>query len=248
MGDLGKLLSQNLVTASSLEVLFDDKPDKSYYFPVSGSATFQMWHSLRAMVEETGYWPIVLGNEERLEKLLEVRSYNSAQTTSEIIREGLKIDPLVWLKSNFAEAPDYEFEEQETEYYKASENNSTIDSFLLSRNTPTQKILETVLIGLLPTTNSWETVAIVKYGGWNACPVTAVHVSIAKRWQELYGAEIAGVNFDCLEFYVNKPPTNFTQAFELAQEHYTYCSESEMPIRYAAKELINSKTWFFWWD
>ena len=76
-----------------------------------------------------------------------------------------------------------------------------------------------VYIALLPTPDGTELPLYLKYGGWNACPESKVHTALARRWRKEYGAEIAVIASDIVEYTVTRPPATEEEALTLAWEH-----------------------------
>ena len=105
------------------------------------------------------------------------------------------------------------------------------------------------IIGLLPITDPTETAAELHFGGWNDCPNPEVHICIARRWHEKYGAVQVSNGHDAIEFRVAKPVTDRQEALDLAWLQYLYCSDG-LPgtLEEAAAELVGSTVWHFWWD
>jgi hypothetical protein len=106
-----------------------------------------------------------------------------------------------------------------------------------------------VIIGLLPTADPTVTAAYLHFGGWNQCPKPPVHIALARRWRERYGAVQVSNTHDSVEFRVAQPLTDREDALALALVQYHYCSDS-IPDRLevAAAELIGATVWHFWWD
>ena len=40
------------------------------------------------------------------------------------------------------------------------------------------------------------------WGGWNSCPTSDNMFVVAKRWEEIYGAEIIDIGYDCIDFKI----------------------------------------------
>jgi len=98
----------------------------------------------------------------------------------------------------------------------------------------------------------WQIPAFFNYGGWNDCPEASEHCAIWRRWEQKYGAKIVGVSGDIIEAHVSNPPTTQEEAMALAMEQYLYCydivDQGMETIANLAALLLNSKTWYFWWD
>lgn len=128
-----------------------------------------------------------------------------------------------------------------------------IDEFSSFCLTSDGYIDETILFKI-PTKNPWEVIAWVPMGGWNECPDAEDMMAISKYWYEKYGAIPAVVSSDTLEYIVDKPVDDEDEAWELAKEHYLFCSDRVFQgtetetIGEIADCLSQSTVWFFWWD
>ncbi len=112
---------------------------------------------------------------------------------------------------------------------------------------------DTVTTAVVPAEASEEVLAVVGWGGWNACPPPEEHVAVLRRWRSRYGAALKAMSTDTLELYVVRPPTTFDDALLLAREQYAYASDivdqGEHPsVGVLAAALAGSDHWHFWWD
>ena len=103
----------------------------------------------------------------------------------------------------------------------------------------------------IPVKEPWQIFAWLPYGGWNECPETDKHMSVAKYWYERYGAVPAAIGGDTLQYYLTKPlPTAYLE--EAAQEHFAYCEDSVYQgygsVAALRAAIGKSSYWFFWWD
>lgn len=106
-----------------------------------------------------------------------------------------------------------------------------------------------VAITRLPTPDSWRVPLLLGFGGWNACPEPAMLAALARRWKLLYGADIAAVTQDTLEFVVERPPATFEEATRLAKEHCIAGIElGDMDTSDYIALLRTARRWYFWWD
>lgn len=109
-----------------------------------------------------------------------------------------------------------------------------------------------VYLALIPTTDATTIPLHLRFGDWNACPSPCEHVAVARYWRDKYGAEIATVASDVLEFTVADPPSDDDKAMELAWQQYVYCSDivdqGVGSVATLAKALRHSSRWYFWWD
>lgn len=105
-------------------------------------------------------------------------------------------------------------------------------------------------VAVLPTNNSWSAPAYIPFAERDQCPAPYIHVALAKRWHEQFGAEIVAITSYTLEFKISSPPTNHAACEQLAWEHLLYAPEclGESTIRDYAHSLKGNDTWFLLWD
>jgi len=103
---------------------------------------------------------------------------------------------------------------------------------------------------ILPTNNSWSAPAYIPLGDLDQCPAPYIHVALAKRWYEQFGAEIVAITSYTIELKVSNPPTSRAACEQLAWEHLLYAPEclDEGTIRDYAHSLKGNDKWFFLWD
>lgn len=110
---------------------------------------------------------------------------------------------------------------------------------------------EECILAKIPTENPWEVFAWLPFGGWNECPSNEEIIWIAKYWYEKHGAVPAVMTRDILEFSA-APVKNEKAAADLALEQYAFCSDIVLQgvstIGRLAGLLMQSSTWYFWWD
>ena len=107
---------------------------------------------------------------------------------------------------------------------------------------------DTVIVLGIETERPSDIAAHLQFGDWNACPPPHVHVALARRWGERFGAIPICNSSDTVEFTVARPIEDRETALMVAQEHYLYCSEGADTIDELAASLIGAKVWSFWWD
>jgi hypothetical protein len=114
------------------------------------------------------------------------------------------------------------------------------------------KPLPEVFVALIPTKDSTTIPLHLRFGGWNDCPSPHVHTALARYWRDRYGAEIATIAGDVMEFTVERPPRNDADALELAWQQMYYCSDIVYQgvgsVATLARALRTSTRWYFWWD
>lgn len=117
------------------------------------------------------------------------------------------------------------------------------------------KPMENIILAKIPVKNPWEVAAWLPMGGFNDCPTPAEQVAVFRFWYEKYGAVPAVVTYENWELELKKPPVNKKEALELAEEHFAFCYDRMMQgakdrdnLKALASELVDSTTWYFWWD
>ena len=65
--------------------------------------------------------------------------------------------------------------------------------------------------------NPYEVLGYFGMGGYNDCPLPAEQIVVAKYWYEKYGAVPAGITYDEIEFYVEKPVQTLEEAKKVAE-------------------------------
>lgn len=106
-----------------------------------------------------------------------------------------------------------------------------------------------VAITRLPTPESWRVPLLLGLGGWNCCPRAATLAAFARHWKQLYGAELAVVTQDTLEFVVARPPATFADATRLAKEQCLMGNEfNDLDMSEYIAALRTMRLWYFWWD
>ena len=110
-----------------------------------------------------------------------------------------------------------------------------------------------MILAKIPVKNPWEVFAYLPFGGWNDCPDTAALMAVSKYWHEQHRAVPAVLTYDTLEYSMPAPVAQ-ESALTLAKEQYAFCADiveqgaPSMTVGKLAKELKNSRVWYFWWD
>jgi hypothetical protein len=109
-----------------------------------------------------------------------------------------------------------------------------------------------VLIVVLPTRDPAEALAMLRFGGWNACPPIETHVAALRSWRDRFGFELVGVGSDVIEGRVARRPADRAAALALAREMWAYSpdivDQGTGDLATLAATLMVSDAWFFWWD
>jgi hypothetical protein len=280
---LTEIIKREGIDPKSLGPFFETTETKIYSSSVPGAQAIESWRRLWQQVPVSQYWPVLLGGEEscRLlkEQLAQEPRKSFEKTTNELLAEvsQLPIDPRAWQRQRTAAmvawmkknkdipASIVEMLEATLEQRPSPEKPAPkpwpdevrpIDNFTVPYNPyDSQKLLDSLSIGLVPTQTSWQVPAFLRFGGFNACPFPAEHAAILKHWEERYGTELVSMTHNTIELAVAKPVTKKEEALELADLHLDYCGDL-LQVMYGSKNsrlhlaarLLGAKVWYFWWD
>lgn len=226
---------------------------------VPGARALAEWEKLK---EAGRGWPVVIGGDEDLERIADQFSMGdpavagaalpgiSARSPAEILAASADIrfpkDLHKWPGAYQPEDLRAPLGEWPTKV-DDGEPGLTVAFDLLSRQ-PRDK----VHILLLPTKNSWEAPAYLRWGDWNACPPPEYHVAALRDWHQRFGADLIGINGDAMNVRVRNRPGDRGQALALAHDLYGYCpdivDQGVGTINALAAELMASDWWYLWWD
>lgn len=224
--------------------------------PVPPIDALDHWHRLRNAVDDTQYWPVVLGGQDHVYwHRQRVHDYYLSDPTpvSRILAAARTIDPEQWLHRHLDDLQHtYRFSVENL--HGDWQDGAAAHTYIAPYDQT-----EPVYLALLPTCWSWHVPALLHFGYHNFSPPPEVHVSLFKRWHRLYGAEVVGMaGSDVLEMRVTRPPRTREHALALAYEHYTYCPDIVEQVTrgkiYAgslealASSLLDGTVWYFWWD
>lgn len=187
--------------------------------------------------------------------LLQVTIADEERAPEEIVEASAKIDAEAWLAQRKAEIL--------AEYEEDGNDGVPVGEMQTAEAEPSQGLVlvtdvlsgarhESTLVCRLSAPQSWHIPAEMAIGGWNECPDAEVHCALWKRWQERYDAHIIAVSHDVVEAYVGAPPQTPEEALQLAWEQYIYCQDiveqGTVSIANLAATLLDTHTWYFWWD
>jgi hypothetical protein len=232
-----------------------DRGTVRWFSMPGGELALVMWQSLRESVQSTGLWPVILGDANEIARFGDLVEFNT-QPVTETIEFAKRFDFDRWAAEQSAtniseveeEAPGYA-EEIEGQWPRESVERHR---FTTPFDVITRKSLEQVAIALVPTRESCEVPAFIRFGGWNDCPEPAVHCAAFRAWQERFGAEIVAMTHDVIEARVATPPDTREHALRLARQQFGYCpdivTQGTQSIAQLGAALIHADAWLFWWD
>lgn len=223
---------------------------------VPGERALIEWERLRSAGRG---WPVIVGDDEQLDAIVEPFSINGAvetatsaatsNTPAAILEEAAALNFSESLKQWYgadAELPEPPLGEW-PEHGRAGSAGLTIASDIR-----TGKPLDRVHILLIPTTDSWEVPAYLRWGGWNACPPPAQQVAALRHWHQRFGVELVAVDRDTMNLRVARRPIDRPAALALARDQYRFCpdviDQGAGSLSALAASLMSDDWWFFWWD
>lgn len=210
---------------------------------VRGGLAAQRLTKLRLQQSQTGLLPLILGEAPEGLKSGDTIQLESKPTSP----EPQELTAAEWFRERWARDAEVCESLDNTIYEQAAVGRHTLAVGFDHQGREIE-----VLVVLVDVTHAWELPLRLQYGDWNACPKPEEHALVAKYWEEEFGAEIAVMTEDTVEFTVARPPTDPETCLKLAREMYVYCSDivdqGVGSIPTLAKALESSTTWFFWWD
>ena len=110
-------------------------------------------------------------------------------------------------------------------------------------------------LALVPARRSADVPAAIGWSGpANYESDTARLCAVLRSWEDRFGIRVLALTFNQLTLSVAAPPTTLTEAEAVAAEHFAFCPDNitqgpHNTLRtYAEHELLNTRTWTFWWD
>jgi hypothetical protein len=184
------LLNDHGVNATP-EVLVPDLPEPVFFVSIAGSQALPVWQLLREHVHDTGYWPIIFGDDEEVQifrswipedgQHLPPPRTQIAQSQSIHAQEALRQALLF----NCGDQQDPEV----AEYFASlrgvwPEHTSGLTTFSILHKPIEHTLYPQIALGFVPTTISWQVPAFLYYGDWNECPPSTHHCAILRYWQD----------------------------------------------------------------
>jgi Domain of unknown function (DUF4253) len=211
---------------------------------VAGATALNRLQELRASAQGT---PIILGGPEQFERVEECYGFVDS-TPADLLAKAAELDLVAWLGEREQEDSEY-FEIEEADWPEDGSINDALSAHLDIR---TRQPFDEVYITVLPTRQSWEAACYLKIGGWNAVPNAHEHSALWRYWEERYGAKVACIADDVIEFTVERPPQTREEAMELARQQYIYCADivhqGVQSVEALAATVLKAPVWYFWWD
>lgn len=255
MNDLKTKLKSAGLDIESMSPVAWSIDETVYCIPSNTINAMETWQKLRGLFEETSHWPIITDTQETLHRLSEQIETSKPSFFSpeqqrdwpwvgqlpedwkEWITRGEALSFDSWLETREAEMP------IEEDLEKDWNEKAVLPKDPLVLQSTEQHIL------LFPVQQSWHIPALLRYGNWNDCPATDVHVAATKYWNNHFGAELIALTNDTFEFLCTRPPHTKEETLQLAKKHYFYCSDTANDgIVEWASFVKDAHLWTFWWD
>lgn len=167
----------------------DDGPLAPSPFPypaykVAGADALATWGRLKVAGE--GY-PFIVGPPESAELVAEAAELSGGTTTSVLAAAAALNFPREMMGQHAVELREAaaEFGQTYDETFRVGTWPARVDANRggeLTRDVLTQAPHPEVLIVVLPTPDPAEAIAMLRFGGWNACPSPEIHVAAFRSW------------------------------------------------------------------
>ena len=245
--DLGAVLASFDVDESALEVQHECDAGVIRRFDVDAERAIAIWEKLRFRTDDFGVYPVVCRDESGL--LAEQASFNEA-SVEETLATAAGMGAPAWFQQRAGSDEEHYGGVDQGEWVEDAEPQS---GWAVPGDVLTGEPAQDVSILLVPTTEPWQVLAHLHYGGWNECPAPESHVTVQRYWYERHGAEIVCVTGDVVEMRVARPPRDKAASQALAREQFLYSGGDLVYQGYGslnalASALNGADYWYFWWD
>jgi hypothetical protein len=245
---LEDILERAGIDPGTMTPLFPSERRAGWRAVTPGAHAIDAWKLLRVAVDESRHWPVLLGDDEGLSRVV---GDSERHLSGRSIDDGLKvadtIDAALLLAERRAEQEEY----GEPPRGPWPEDPGPIE-FTIPFDILSKKPHPHVHVALVSTTVPWQVPAHLGIGGWNECPGPEEHAAVFRQWHRDYGAEVVGISGDTIEMTVGRPPQDRDAALKLAFDQYAYCADlvdqGTQTIDNLAAALLKSRVWYFWWD
>ncbi len=239
--------------------------------PVEGARAIKIWRALQAAYPTTGLWPLIRGEDWRVEgneddaraqprrspsfaKLLDRELRRAKRDNRPYIKGPIQSMDAVTLAKAVDRSPANRIEDDDgpSKPTKWPTRATQAIRFYANRDLESDRILKRVDLSLVQAEAPWEVFEQIGFGGYNACPPPKELCVWFEEWHRRYGALPAAVTAEQVECVVERPPQTRKAAYELAAQQWLLCedlvSQSVGSVLRLAQCLWRSPTWFLWWD
>ncbi len=234
----------NTLPQAHIEDFFPDC--KVTHVDVASSDITKLWLDANERGKKDGFCPVLLAVDECFYDSLDDSSdWTDEEKSREWRAKVLNSNPSSGasiLKDRLEQVKEeYDDAEWEKDVVGVDENIEPINNFEIEEGTD-------LCLVEIPVKEPWQVFAYIPFGDWNDCPKVEEHMAIAKYWYEKYGACVALISNDVVEYHVSSPVTDDTMS--IAEEHLGYSEDVLQGNNLAslASQLKKSSIWYFWWD
>jgi hypothetical protein len=210
---------------------------------VKNNRLWSLWRRLRASVDVSGFWPVILGPIEDHPVLDEIPDDDEVD---DAIAQGLTLD----VDDRLAELREAAETDAEGEYEVPPRGPTDAtpgdpDAFHLAEKPGWLGLIRADEGYLVPGLLLW-------WGAANYDIGPADHVALLKHWHDRYGAELVALGSDMIELRVANPPVDPDEQLAVAEDQYWYCpdvvDQGVETVDALAIAQVASRRWVFWWD
>lgn len=255
LGDLVHLLTDHDIDTAGLSTFCSSPDGALLHQPVLQTDARTRWLALRALVQQTGYWPVLRLSYATMGWPAEAARAEcdtlALRSARDVVKMANRLDVPAWLDAQQASRGLDSDDPDDAEALAAligtwpDEQPAPTDFWILHATFPSPWLE----LRLVPTAIAWHVPTFFTYGNG---PPPHVHVAVLKRWQRRFGAEIVTSAGDTVEMRVKRPPSTRRAVWALAFDHYAYCpdvvEQGTGTIGQLAASLLDCETWYFWWD
>lgn len=215
-----------------------------------GRECIQQWRRHRESMATTRQYPVILGTPKDAERWLHEGVATPAEF-SDILNASRDINVEDWFASRQSKMDPAGLSQKALSGDWPQEEIPTQFPTICT-NMQTGQWYSEVAMTLVPVVNAWKVPAYFRYGGWNDCPPPEVQCAVMRHWRENYGMWLLGLMPDQIHCLANRPPQTRDAAMELAREQFLFCTDLVIQgtntLQRLAAELLNQRSWKFWWD
>ncbi len=234
------------------------------YVDVPGEEAERLWHTLDAQASRTGYRPVLLGGDEREMKAMPLawQQYRDELPTPEgrapnYIGLPRDEDPMDDPATVLAHAERLDVDALVAKA-RASASDGGEEREPSRVGTSLEAVLEPlsgepharVRLALVPTDAAWKTLAhlpVLMQAG-ESTPSLVKVTALSRRWEECHGARVASVRPGIVEWVMDRPAKDRDAALALAREQLALEPSEMGTAAQEATALMQSTTWYLWWD
>ncbi|MGW0662828.1 DUF4253 domain-containing protein [Streptodolium elevatio] len=239
-----------------------------YVGEVAGTDAFRLWSRLRGLHDRTGWWPVLAGEPEALDRVLVGLERGFAPTLAgpdgtspdgRALLDGWARESVRFLPSPAAPAdsgaeaasagPDVPRVLRRLTEHVADQ----VDLDLVGGLHVSALGQERTVLCLVQAPSGADVPTLLNWLGACNYDITGPeHTAVLRHFDRRYGAELVTLETAVLEVLVTRRPRTPETVATAAVEHYAYCNDIVHQGVGTIEELISgqlrSGSWYFWWD